>query len=199
MIHYNHALLTVIDVETTGFDCAYHDVVQVACLPLDPITLDPHPDHRPFYQNIRPKYLARIEAEAMDVNGLDIDELNLCPSREEVAEALLNWYRSMNLPVGKRLIPLTHNSPFDIPYMQQWLGHDLFYEIFSRRGRDTMYLAGGIQDAYAYKGLELPFNELGLKDLCKQFGINIDDHHDALADCIATAQLYRELLRMEQP
>lgn len=199
MIQFNEHILAVLDVETTGRDCAYHDIVQVAILPLEPTNLDPHPDFGMFYQNLQPLHPERVEPIAMQVNGLDLEELKLSPHPEEVAEVLLNWYRAMNLPLGKRLLPLCQNSSFDISFMQQWLGIELFGEIFSRRGRDTMYLASGIQDKFSWAGLPLPFNELGLKPLCDHFGINIEGHHDALADCLATAKLYRELLRMDIP
>lgn len=135
----------------------------------------------------------------MKVNGLKLEELALCPSKDDVNEAFGEWFKSLKMSVGKRLIPLTHNSPFDIPFLQQFMTLDWYYEFFTRRGRDTMYMANGINDSYIWKGLPAPFNQVGLKPLCTHFGIDISGHHDALADCIATACLYRELLRMEHP
>lgn len=199
MIHFNENILAAVDVETTGFDCRYHEVVQVAILPLEPNSLDPHPTLRPFYQNIRPLHPEMAQPDAMRVNGLDLEELKLCPHPSEVVDALVDWFSSLRLPVGKRLIPLTHNSPFDIPFMQQLLGFGVYGDCFSYRGRDSMDLATGIKDSYEWKGLPAPFNQCGLKALCNHFGINIDNHHDALADCIATAKVYRELIRMEHP
>lgn len=196
MIHFNRNLLTVVDFETTGRDCAFHDVVQVSVMPVDDNLV---PYGRPFYQNVRPVHPARAQDEAMRVHGIPMDELMLCPEKSMVADAFVEWFRGLDLPVGKRLIPLTHNSPFDVPFFQQFLGVDLYYEHFTRRGRDTMYMALGINDHFAYRGLALPFNECGLKPLCKHFGIDISGHHDALADCIATVKVYEELLRMELP
>lgn len=199
MINFNENLLAAMDIETTGLDPNYHDVVQVAVLPLEPYTLEPHPKYQPFYQNIRPKNPDRAEPIAMQVNGLDMEELLLCPSAEQVADALSEWFKGINLPLGKRLIPLCQNSPFDVAFMRQWLGIELYETIFARRGRDTMYTACAINDEHSYKGLALPFNGLGLKPLCQHFGIDISGHHDALADCIATARVYHALLRMEKP
>ena len=197
MLHLNENILTAMDVETTGREAGFNDVVQIALLPLDETTLDPHPKFPPFYQNICPTNPDRVEAEAMKVNGLDIEELMQCPSADQVADMMIDWKDGLGLFKGKRLIPLCQNSPFDIAFVKAWLGNDLYDTIFSRRGRDTMYLASGINDAFAWKGQELPFHQVGLKSLCKKFGIDIDGHHDALADCIATAKLYRELLRYE--
>lgn len=197
MIQLNENVLTVMDVETTGREAGYHDVVQVALLPLEPHTLEPHPKYRPFYQNICPDHPERAEPEAMAVNGLDMDELLMCPTREQVEDALIQWQRDLQLPLGKRIVPLCQNSSFDVGFMQKFLGIELFSQIFSRRGRDTMYLAASLNDRASFLGFAVPFHEVGLKPLCKHFGINIDNHHDAMADCLATAQLYRELLRME--
>lgn len=198
MIQLNGHLLTVMDVETTGRVVGYHDIVQIALLPLEPISLEPNPRYRPFYQNIQPRHPDRIEPEAMAVNGLKVEELMLCPTSEQVEDAFIDWFQSLELPVGKRLIPLCQNSPFDVGFVSQWLGVDLYNTFFSRRGRDTMYLANAINDRYSFHGWALPFHEVGLKPLCKKFGIDISNHHDAMADCVATARLYRELLRFNE-
>lgn len=198
MIQLNENLLAVLDLETTGLMPGYHDVVQIAVLPLEPITLEPHPKYRPFYQNIQPRNPHRAEPKAMEVNGLDMDELMQCPTAEQVEDALITWFAGLQLPVGKRIVTLCQNSPFDLGFMRAWLGIEGFESIFSRRGRDTMYLASGIIDSEQFRGFQAPFNEVGLKQLCKHFGISLDNHHDAMADCIATAAVYRELLRLER-
>ena len=99
--------------------------------------------------------------------------------------------------MGKKLIYLTQNGVFDIPFTKHWLGIRGFEKYFHRRGRDTMFMALGLNDAAAWKNQPIPFHRVGLKYLCKTFGIQLDHHHDSLADCIATAKVYRELLRME--
>lgn len=198
MIQFGENVLCVVDVETNGRDAAFHEILQVAVLPLEPYTLEPAPKYRPFYQNIKPDHPERSQPEAMAVNGLSLEELSMCPDKRTVADEFYNWFKGMGLPMGKRLIPLAQNTPFDVPFMQQWLGLDLYYEIFTRRCRDTMHTALGINDAHAFKGFALPFPEVGLKSLCNHFAIDLSDHHDALADCIATAKIYKHLLQMEQ-
>jgi len=197
MINFNENLLTAMDLETTGLDPLHHDIVQICLLPLCPYTLEPHPKYRPFYQNVRPRRPENADPQAMAINGLDMEDLMVCPTAEQVEDAIVEWRATIDLPVGKRLIPLAQNSSFDVSFMQQFLGGDLYGQIFSRRGRDTMYFSAALADRASYLGFALPFSDFGLKGLCKHFGINIDGHHDAMADCIATAQVYRELLRME--
>jgi DNA polymerase III epsilon subunit-like protein len=191
----NRNLLCALDTETTGLEAGYHDLVQVAIVPLDD-NLDPM-DVSPFYMNIRPNHPERADPEAMKVNGLDMDELMTCPSDTQVAECLDDWFRGLNLPMYKKMIYLTQNAPFDIPYMKEWLGIAGFEKYFHRRGRDTMFYALGKNDEAAWKNRPIPFKYVGLKNLAEVLGVPLDNHHDALADCLATARVYRELLRME--
>lgn len=195
MLTMNHNLLCALDTETTGLEDGYHDLVQVAIVPLD-CNLDPM-DVSPFYMDIRPNHPERADPEAMAVNGLSMDHLMGCPFDYQVAECLDEWFRGLNLPMYKKMIYLTQNAPFDIPYMKKWLGIQGFEKYFHRRGRDTMFLALGKNDEAAWKNQPIPFKYVGLKHLCETLGVPLDNHHDALADCLATARVYRELLRME--
>lgn len=195
MLNLNGNILAAVDIETTGLLDAYHDIVQVAVLPLDH-NLDPL-SIAPFYMDIRPDHPERADPKAMQVNGLDLGELALAPDKFEVADAFDDWFERLNLGVFKKLIYLTQNAPFDISFMRQWLGIQGFEKYFTRRGRDTMFTALALNDQAVWKNKAMPFSLVGLKDLCAHFGVQLDNHHDALADCVATAKVYRELLRYE--
>lgn len=190
----NGNLLAALDIETTGLLDGYHDIVQIAILPLDH---NLEPQGVPFYMNIRPDHPEWADSEAMRINGLSLEELSMALDKWQVADALDEWFKNLNLGIFKKLIYLTQNAPFDIPFMKQWLGIKGFEKYFARRGRDTMFTALALNDQAVWKNRAMPFNRVGLKDLCKHFGIVLDNHHDALADCIATAKVYRELLRYE--
>jgi DNA polymerase III epsilon subunit-like protein len=81
--------------------------------------------------------------------------------------------------------------------MKAWLGEKQYHDYFCFIGRDTMQYALGLNDSAAWKCQPLPFNGVGLKSLAEKLGVRLDNHHDALADCLATAKVYRELLRLE--
>ena len=195
MMNLNGNLLAALDLETTGLIDGYHDIVQVAIVPLDN-NLDPL-DSPPFYMNIKPDHPERADPEAMAVNGLDLAELAMEPDCWQVADYFDEWFERLNLPLHKKLIYLTQNAPFDIPFTKHWLGVQGFEKYFHRRGRDTMFMALGLNDQAVWKNRAVPFSRVGLKALCETLGIPLDNHHDALADCIATAKVYRELLRLE--
>lgn len=195
LITLNHNLLAAVDIETTGLIAGYHDMVQICVLPLNG-DIEPYDGLSPFYHKIKPLHPERIDSEAMKINGLNLEELMVCPEPHQVADYFADWVDSLGLPLGKRIAYLTQNAPFDIAFMKLWLGATGFDNFFMRRGRDTMFTAQALNDRAAFQGNTLPFTGVGLKDLTHTFGIQFDNHHDALADCIATAKVYKELLRL---
>jgi DNA polymerase III epsilon subunit-like protein len=195
MIHFNHNILAVVDIETTGETPGYHEIVQVAVVPLDS-NLDPLPSS-PFNMFIKPEHLERAVPDAMRSHGISLAKLEGCPTKDQVADCLTEWWRALRLPFDRRLIALTQNGQFDIPHMKAWLGESRYNDYFCFNGRDTMQFALSLNDAAAWKNRPLPFNEVGLKSLASKLGVKLENHHDALADCLATAKVYRELLRLE--
>lgn len=195
MITYNQHIAATVDVETTGLIYGYHEIVQLAVLPLDE-NLEPM-DVSPFNMMIRPNYPERASKRAMQINGLNMDDLMKCPTQEQVADIFMEWVESLNLPFGKRIIPVCHNAVFDVPMMKIWLGVEAYDKIFARRGRDTMQIALGINDQHAWKCRPIPFANTSLEALCNKFGIDNAGAHDALIDVIRTAKVYRELCRYE--
>lgn len=196
LITLNSNLLAVVDTETTGTVAGYHDIIQVAILPLNS-DLDPAPDVSPFYMNIKPDFPERATPAAMAKNGMSLEELKNAPDKYDVADYLEDWFRNLNLPMGKRLIYLCQNSPFDIAFLKSWLGSEGFDRYFARRGRDTMFFANAINDRAAYQGKPVPFSNVSLEALANFYGISYDNAHDALADCIITAKVYRALLQFD--
>lgn len=197
MITFGNNLLAAMDVETTGLLCGYHEIVQVSIVVLDQ-NMDPMKDLNPFYMEIKPQHPERVDLQALRVNGLSLKHLLTCREQDTVADLFSEWGDSLQLNQGQKLIPLTHNGPFDTPRMQHWLGIPGYLDRFTRNGRDSMYTALAINDRAAWKCRPIPFDSVGLGALAAYFGIPHDNAHDALADCLTTAKVYKELLRMEQ-
>ena len=195
LVTHNHNCLASIDIEATGAFAGYHEIIQVAIVPLDD-DLDPR-DCSPFNMFIKPDHPERAQKDAMNVNGLDLAWLDTCPEKDMVANTLEEWFRDRDFPMDKRMIPLTHNGLYDIPFIKDWLGEALYYRFFTFVGRDTMEAANYMNDQAAFKARPVPFSSVGLKSLCNNFGIILDGHHDALSDALATARVYKELLRFE--
>lgn len=187
-------VLTAVDVETTGLLAGYHEIIQIAAVPLNQ-HFEPHPKLRPFYINICPDYFEHIEKEATKKNGIDLESLRECPSQDQSVELFANWFRSLNLPFGRRLVPLAHNWAFDKGFLTYWLGIDGIYDFWHYHPRDTMAVAATVNDLYTWHGRKHPFEHLSLTALCKKFDIEMYNAHDALSDSLATAKLYAAFMR----
>jgi DNA polymerase III epsilon subunit-like protein len=194
MPHLRGHEIAAVDVETTGVDSNFHEVVQIGLVLLDQ---DLNPTEKRFYHNIRPDYPGRIDPGAVAINQLTMDILDEAPSQLQVADWLLEWYEGLNLGMGAKLIPLAHNWTFEYRFLSAWLGSKLRDEIFHFHPRDAMVYALGINDRYGLCGA-VPFEKVSLAYLCDFFGIVNEKPHDALADAIAEAKVYKALLGCER-
>lgn len=187
--------LAVVDVETTGKIGGYHEIIQIAIVPLT-LDLEVAPDVQPFYQNIRPNYPERSESRAEGIHGLVMDDLLLnAPTQEHVLDYLLDWFHQLPIGYKRRLTPIAHNWGFERSFLVPWLGLELFDSIFTPHPRDTMILCSMLNDRASMIGQEIPFKYLRLPWLCKLLGIELLNSHNALEDSIATAKLYASIMR----
>jgi DNA polymerase-3 subunit epsilon len=190
LVTLNDNVLAAMDTETTGRDPYYHEVIQIAIVTLD-YNLDPC---KTFYTNIRPEHPERMEQDAVRTHGITLDVLETYPDKHEMMDHLWDWFQELNLAPSKRLIPLCHNSQFDIPFVQQCLGQDFYNSMFGFPTRDSQALVTAMMDRAAYQGLAIPYPRAALGKVCEKLGIPLDDAHDALADALATARVYKRLL-----
>jgi len=193
--HLNGNPLAAIDVETTGRIGGYHEIIQVAIVPLS-MDLEIAKYVRPFYQNMKPQYPDRVEPRAVGMRNVNVDDLILnAPEPERVLDFLLEWYSRLPLGHSRKLTPLAHNWAFDSSFLIPWLGPDLYTSLFYPIPRDTMNFASSLNDRAVMAGYAPPFKSVNLGALCRQFGVVNDNEHNALADSIATAKLYQAMMR----
>lgn len=194
LLNMNGNILCAVDAETTGTLAGYHEIIQIACVPLNQ-HFEPHPDMKFFYLNMMPDFPERMEKEAVRKHGLSIESLEGAPSQEQGIALFEEWHRNLELPFGKKLVPLAHNWGFERGLLISWLGMAAFNDLWHYHPRDTMAMAASINDLYVWHGRVHPFHRIGLGPLCNRFDIKLDNAHDALADCLATAKLYAEFMR----
>ncbi len=191
--HLNGKLMAAIDYETTGLIAGYHEIIQIAIVPLNS-DLRPNKDIKPFYQNLAPKFPER-QGGAVMIHGLNLNDLMInSPSSEKVADLLVDWWERLDLPAMKCLVPLAHNWAFESSFGKAWLGDDLFNQMFHSHARDGMLFASALNDRASFAGESAPFSSVGLIALASHFGIVHENPHDALCDCITEAEVYRSLL-----
>ncbi len=199
MQHWNGHQLVAVDIETGGLDPSYHEILQIAILPLDS-NIQIRRDVMPFYIEMAPEHPQRVEDEALKKNGLDMIRITYRGHNPDKAKDMLeDWVDKLGLPYTnygnrKRLMPLAQNWQFDSAFIKSWLGIDMFGSIFDSRGRDTQTAAAYLNDRAAMRGDVVPFSKINLAWLCNKLNVENNRAHDALQDCIATAEVYRRLL-----
>ncbi len=196
-LHHLHGNpFAALDVETTGRIGGWHEIVQIAIVPIN-MDLEVAEGVTPFYSNMRPNYPERVERGALRTHGLSLDDLLLnAPTQERVLDYLLEWFAGLPLGFNRLLTPIAHNWAFERGFLIPWLGPDLFSSLFSVLPRDTMTLALSINDRCSMIGAPVPFEYVNLRAMCNYLGIEYHGAHDALADSLATAKLYSHLMRM---
>lgn len=201
MIHWNGHQLVAIDVETTGLIPWWHEIIQLAIVPLDSNCV-PRRDVPHLDLWIAPEHNERIDPKAMSVNKVTMADIaTRGHDREKAKDLLAEWVDRLGLPSTKwgsrkRLLPLGHGISIDKAFIQHWYGHQEYSSIFDGRDRDTMVTANYLNDRAGMHVETTPYSKVNLGWLCKQLGVRLDRAHNAVDDCVATAACYKKLLEM---
>lgn len=202
MVHFNGNILCAIDTETTGLDFSKQDMIQIAIVPLNancqPLKELNGNKIYPFYHNLKPRFPENVDRQAMSVNGLDLDEL----SRKglgyfEAAEMFEEWFARLGIAEGKKILPLGHNYAFDKNWIADWLGPEHYNHYFHYHHRDSMVAALYANDRAVFRHEMAPFPKVNLQYIAQILGVQTARGHDALSDCLTTAEVYRRLLQLQ--
>ena len=194
MRHLNGNLLVAVDTETTGFVPGHHDIWQIAVLPLDS-KIKPYKGIMPFYVDMQVKRPENIEKEAVKLSkGEFAKRQQRALDPWTAADMFDEWFENLGLPMYKKLVPLAQNWPFDREFITDWLGRETFFQLFHPHYRDTMTAALFYNDCCDFKNERITVPKVNLSYLCTVFEVKNLKAHDALQDCITTAEIYRRLI-----
>lgn len=201
MQHWNGHVTCAIDIETTGLDPDFHEILSIAILPLDS-NYEIRRDVFPFEMTLRPEHPERADPKALAVNGFKMqDVLANGIDKIHAIDLLLAWIEKLNIGYSRsgrmrcKIRPLGHNYAFDRSFIKKWLGSEEYDNQFDYHYTDSMIAGEFINDCYSMKGEDVPFMQTSLNHMCKRFHISNEGAHNALKDCIRCTALYRAILR----
>lgn len=199
MQHWNNKMMAVMDTETTGLDPNFHEMVQLCIIPLD-ANFNPLKGVIPFYVNLKPNFPERVDAKALEVNKMDMAKIMTEGfDRDKAIDMLIEWYKKLGIRGNaygnpNKIMPLGQNYQFDKAFIQAWLGVELYNELFDYHYRDTMCSALYLNDRAGMRAEKVPFPKVNLQYLATTLGIKSERAHDALSDCLVTAEVYKKLM-----
>lgn len=197
LITINNNLMCGLDLETTGKDPEYNEIIQIALLPLD-ANLNPRKDLPAFDFKIKPKYPERIDLEALRVSRNDLhDILETGHDSDKVLEIFYAWFEKLHIGASRKIVPLGHGiSFFDLNFIRVWLGGIAnFQHYFFGIPRDTMTVAAYWNDRNEFQAEQTLFPKLTLREMCRKLEVDVKEGltHDALYDAWLAAQCYKKL------
>lgn len=198
MQHWNNKMMAVMDTETTGLDPSFHEMVQFCCIALD-ANFNPLKGVIPFYVNLKPNFPERVDPKALEINKLDMAKIMVEGfDRDKAVDMFVEWYRKLGIRGNaygnpNKIMPLGQNYQFDMAFIQSWMGVELYRELFDYHYRDTMSSALYINDRAGMKAEKIPFPKVNLQYLATTLGVKTERAHDALSDCLVTAEVYKKL------
>ena len=206
--HLNGDIFVAVDVETTGDTPGFHEVVQIALVPLDSNLNEI--EVMPFYINLKPERPETAQKAAMKVNKLDIEDLQLKGMDRWVACDMLRKWIDTTLGLGynkygtkkARLRPVGHNFVgFDQVMLKAWLEDcgEEYTEFFYPIGADTMLEGASINTKFGMRGVDPKLPKLVIKEMCREMGIPYEayKHHDALYDARLAGRLFKKLMETD--
>lgn len=160
-----------IDLETTGFDPALNEIIEIAAVRFDPFGSD---IGETFDTLVKPKNQVPLEVKRL--TGLRDGDFENAPAITETIGQLKKFMEGFAL-VG-------HNVPFDIAFLKPVFPEIVYFEMF-----DSLTFA---------RTLSLRETSYALDQLCKKLKIPHEETHRALSDAKATALLFQRLVQQAQ-
>lgn len=167
------------DLETTGLDAQYHEIIEIAAIVFDSHTLE---IEGTFESKVYPSLPERIDAKAQAVNGYNAEEWK---SNARLLETALKMYNIM----AKDCVFMSFNSPFDISFL------DAAYKKINTKAAYRWYplcLRSIAWQMMPHTGMF----KWSMKEVCEKLGIPPEpDQHRALNGVMAEFEIYKKLVK----
>lgn len=166
------------DVETTGLDAQFHEIIEIAAIVFDSHTFE---IEKTFEAKVWPQFPDRIDAKAQAVNGYTVEEWK---GNAKLLETAMKEYNA----IAKDCVFMSFNAPFDISFL------------------DAAYKKTSLKAAYRWYPIclraiawhTMPHTGMfkwSMKEVCEKLGVPPEpDQHRALNGVMAEFGIYKKLV-----
>ncbi|MCX7870325.1 MAG: 3'-5' exonuclease [bacterium] len=178
----------VLDLETTGTEVGYHEIIQLGAVLLD----QDFNEISNFFSNVCPVYENRFSKEAQKVHYLSMIDLENSPAIYEIIPQFEDWIlKSLKLKNKKELRNLVlagQSVYFDIIFLQYAYKQNQIPYPFSHKILDLKILAFYYFTILKNNNIDVP-QSLSLESIANFFNLKRSSNvHNALEDAILTAK-----------
>lgn len=178
----------VLDLETTGTEVGYHEIIQIGAVLLD----QNFNEISNFFSNVCPIYENRFSKEAQKVHYLSMIDLENSPAIYEIIPQFEDWIlKSLKLKSKKELRNLVlagQSVYFDIIFLQYSYKQNQIPYPFSHKILDLKILAFYYFTILKNNNISVP-QSLSLESIANFFNLKRSSNiHNALEDAILTAK-----------
>ena len=178
----------VLDLETTGTEVGYHEIIQIGAVLLD----QDFNEISNFFSNVCPVYENRFSKEAQKVHYLSMIDLENSPAIYEIIPQFEDWIlKSLKLKNKKELRNLVlagQSVYFDIIFLQYAYKQNQIPYPFSHKILDLKILAFYYFTILKNNNINVP-QSLSLESIANFFNLKRSSNvHNALEDAILTAK-----------
>ncbi|MBI2023947.1 3'-5' exonuclease [Candidatus Giovannonibacteria bacterium] len=168
------APISFIDLEMTGLESSKHEIIEIGLVK----TSQPGLEVIETWEiKVKPLHLGTADPEALKISGYDENAWKNAISLKEMMNLLA--------PKIKGSILAGFNVSCDYAFLDVATTQTGIPLDFHRRILDV--------NAFICGKLGCIFGEKGLSSFSKEFNINLDKHHTALADAMAAYELYKKI------
>lgn len=182
-----------LDVETTGKDPQRNDIITLAAI----VEID-GTDRDSLHIKMAPPDGAPVDLEALEVNGLTMEDLHKFPPAKEglrhLEEFMAKWIDRFDKL--DKFVPAGYYVRFDLDFLRglfEKQRNKYFGSWFTNVHIDVATVVAECYASFRFRPLNFK-----LTTICEYFEITFDGQaHDALSDVKATRTLYRRLRGLE--
>jgi len=178
----------IIDLETTGLKRNFHEIIEISC-----VVFNEKLEQIQTFTSLVQPYKWDIEMEALEVNGITIEQLKKAPTGMTVKGNFIKWRNEVLN--GELVIPYGWNyKSFDMPFLLTWFGEENYQKIFHYRSEDIdSHLKNLNEDFDIFPDL----TSYKLVEVCRYFTIPLKAH-SSLPDCWATLEVLKRVKKITE-